>query len=506
MRSLGVAGALAIVGLCVVVACSSSDDAAQAPAPDVEAGSDAPVGQPPDGGTDADAGTSNSDGVQHSGSRIKLRGIETSEGTFLFTSPYDSMLGAICYPVRTVDGVLRCVPIGDATVTAFADGNCMMPLVSASTNTCTKPALAVKYTSSTTDRCDTRFTVYRVGSVVDVAKVFTMNPGTGCVQVNASPGTDYYAVTSQVQDTDLVTFTESLVPLTPDLGAYVLDGADGSRIQRSYFADTKRGKPCEPNLASDGQMRCTPRAKATTNGFSDMGCTAPAADPRECVVAFELFDDSTATKFERLPQKCAGFQTRAFPLGAKRASRDEYTSDGDGGCAGPLTSPRDVYDIGAEIAPATLPAMTPAPSGGPRLVGSTLVSGGVLAEYLTERVTDTMLAGSCHFATAADGKLRCLPDGAGVYFFSDDKCTVPLGVQSDECQSVKYLLRGDQSACSMQHVYLPGTKLDPASTPAYQGTGPTDCGLIGGSNSIAYYTLGAEVPPAMFEEGSYVTK
>jgi len=117
-----------------------------------------------------------------------------------------------------------------------------------------------------------------------------------------------------------------------------------------------------------------------------------------------------------------------------------------------------------------------------------------------------MLGGSCHFVTAADGKLRCLPDGAGVSFFSDIQCSVPLGVQVDECEPVKYLLRDDHGACPVQHVYLPGTKLDPASTPAYQGTGPADCALIGSSNSIAYYTLGAEVPASSFEEGTYVTK
>lgn len=507
MRSAGVTGGLVVVGLCVAVACSSSEDAAPPPAPDVEAGSDAPVGPPVEGEGGSDAGPGNGDGVQHGGTRIKLRGVQTAEGTFLYTSPYDSMLDSICYPVRTVDGVLRCVPLSDATVTAYADINCTTLLASVSTPSCVKPTLAVKYTSSATDHCDTRFTVYKVGGVVAAPKVYTMDPGVGCVQHDAPPNTEYHAVTSEIPSTDLVTFTESLVPLTPDLGAYVLDGADGSRIQRAYFADTKRGKACEPYVANDGQMHCMPRAKAAAGGFSDMGCTVGTADPRECVVAYEQFDDSTALQFDP-PLHCKSDVVHAFPIGAKRASRDEFTSDHDGGCFGPVTSPRDVYDVGPELSPAAMPVMTPSGSGGPRVVESTLVSGGVIAQHLTDRQTDTMLGGTCHFAIAADGKLRCLPDGDGAYFYSDDKCTTPLAVQVDDCTPVKYTLRNEPSAsgCTTQHVHLPGTKLDPASTPAYTGTGAADCLLVGGSNSLAYYTLGAEVPASTFEEAAYVTK
>jgi len=506
MRKLGVIVGVAVVGTCVMMACSSSDDAAPPSTPQAEAGGDAPITPPPaEGGVDG--GTADAGGLQHSGTRIKLQGVETSEGTFLYDAPFDSKLGSVCYPARTEDGVLRCIPSVQASVTTFADASCTMPLANTTKNSCaTKPTLGVRYISSATDHCDTRYAVYTLGALVNVAKVYTMNVGVGCVQYDASADQDYYAVAAPIAATDLVTFTDGIAPLTPDLGAYVVDGDDGSRIQRDYFSDVKRGKACDPNLAGDDQVRCTPRSKATAGVFSDMACSANAAVAAECVVPYETFDETTATVFSL--GNCARNKVRAFPLGAKRATQDVFDSDNDGGCLGPQQGPkRDVYDVGAEIAPATMPAMVPSTAGGPRVVEGTLVSGGVVAQHDSFSRSDTMLGTACHFATAADGKLRCLPNGIDAIFFTDDKCTLPLGVQVQDCGPVKYVLRSDLGSCGTQHVHLAGTKVDIA-TPVWQQTGPNaaDCLQVGGSNSIAYYTLGAEVSAATFEEGTVVTK
>jgi hypothetical protein len=507
MRTVGVIGGLVAVALGVMVACSSSgDDAAPAT---IEAGNGNDADAPPaESGTDG--GTTVDTNVQHAGTRIKLRGIETAEGTFIYDAPFDSKLGTVCYPSRTEDGVLRCVPQVTASITTFADGNCTTLLGERTKGACVKPTIGERFISSATDPCDTRYVPYSLGAVVDVAKVYTKSNGVDCVQSDASPDSEYYAVLAPIAPADLVTFTQSIVPLTPELGAYVLDGDDGSRIQRSYFTDVKRGKACDPNVAGDGQLRCTPRAKASANGFygafSDTACTASIAESAICTVAYETFDDSTATTLDQVSCKPNVF--RAFTLGAKRASRDEYRSDHDGGCTGPLVGTRDVYDIGAEIAPASMPAFTVTLGGGPRVVERTLVSGGVVAQHASFFVSDTTLGTACNYATAADGKLRCLPSGIGASVYADDKCTTVLGAQVEDCGAVKYVLRSDETggACnSVQHVHVPGTKLDVATTPAFQRNG-VNCMPIGGSNIIAYYTLGAEVPASTFAEGTVATK
>lgn len=501
MRRVGIVGALAGVGLCVVVACSSSNDAASSITPEIDAGTDAPSAPPADdGGADAggDAG-----GIQHAGTRIRLHGVQTSEGAFVYGEPFDSKLGTVCFPVRTEDGVLRCVPQADASIAGFSDPGCTTPIASRTKGACGTLTFATRYISSDTDPCDTRFATYRIGPAMDIPKIY-LSAGGACTGYDPSPDQSYYPVLGAVAPTDLVTFTESIVPLSSEIGAYVLDGDDGSRIQRDYFTDVKRGKACEANLGSDDQVHCTPRSKATTGGFSDPACATSAADPRECVVAYETFDDSTALRYGA--SKCGQNKVRAYPLAAKRASRAEFTSDGDGGCTGPVDSPRDVYDIGPEIAASTLPALVPATAGGPRIVQGTLVTGTVIAKYDPFRLADSTLGNACHFSTAADGKLRCLPDGPGAFLYADDKCTVQLAVQTEDCAPVKYLLRLDKAACATTHVHVPGTKLA-AATPTFSlASNGIDCLPVGGSNSIAFYTFGAELPAGTFEEGTVVTR
>jgi hypothetical protein len=158
--------------------------------------------------------------------------------------------------------------------------------------------------------------------------------------------------------------------------------------------------------------------------------------------------------------------------------------------------------VGALIAPATMPEVTIAPTGGPRITQSTVIADGTSIAFEEGRLVDTTLGVGCSFAKAADGKLRCLPEGASVLYFSDDQCKAPLGITSDDCAPVKYIQRVEGPACgTTAHVYLPGAQLDPKTTPAWF-LADGMCMGIGGTSATKYFALGAEVPATTFAEGA----
>ena len=484
-----------------MVACGSSDDGPGATAP--EAGTDAP-NDPRDGGRDA----ATTGSVQRSGTRLKLMGNESGEGAFFGAVLFDTKLGEVCYAVRSSDGSLRCIPARTADVPYFSDDQCTRALAAGSGD-CANVKFGSKYVVGSTP-CDFTEPLFRLGpKIATPAMVYAKNGATCVATTPAADGT-YYPVLSTVAPSELVGLAMSEVALTPSLRAIVYDGDDGSRFQRADFIDVARGKACTVNLGGDGKTRCTPKGiNQTGDGYSDPSCTSRAAIPAECTLPYEVFDDSTAVTFELGSGQCQLNTSRAFELGAKRATRDNYSKDADGGCAGPTPSPRDVFDVGPELAPATLPEITVGTGGGPRIVEKTYASGAVTV-FHTGQLTDTTLGIRCAFRASPDGKYRCFPQGIGASYFSDDQCKTPLGVTADTCElaTAKYIVVEKGAGCAeAPHVFLIGTRLDPATTTAYLPISGTCTALPpSSSNALAYFTLGAEVMASTFAEGKSVTK
>lgn len=485
----GLATSLGIVG-----ACGSSDDSpAQQPTP--EAGIDSSGPQPEGGGTDG--GPDGGSGLEHSGTRLLVQGITTSEGTFVGIELYDTKLGTRCYAAPTEDGVVRCIP-GDAiSAPYYADDKCTTVLAETTKGSCSVPTFGARRLSSTP--CDTRASYFRLGAKVTPAKLYVKS-GVDCNEQAPAPDGEYYAVTAALAPSELVTLTAKDIPVTAKLAVHVVDGDDGSRYRRDAFFDVARGKSCRVNRGGDDQLRCTPASSANADWFSDVGCGNRAALGALCNVVTEPFDDTTAQQFEL--GACGPNKVRAYALGAKRGSRDIYSQTPDGGCSGPTTSSQqEVFDVGAEIAASTFPKVDDGTTGGPRIVEKTYTSEGVL---LANRriVRDTTLGIDCAFQTAADGKTRCLPQDLYAAYYLDDQCTIPLAPQTEACKTPKYAL-AQEGTCATQttRVYTLGATIDPTTTPYYIRTS-SNCQQVGGSNSLTLYRLGTEVPASSFVEGT----
>lgn len=119
---------------------------------------------------------------------------------------------------------------------------------------------------------------------------------------------------------------------------------------------------------------------------------------------------------------------------------------------------------------------------------------------------------ACNFGKASDGKLRCLPSGAGSSVFRDDGCSVP----AFDVGCAKYLAVTTPRVCvecncsgGETRIHSVGNVI-PDNLPLYYGT-PGACATVAhpsyntdvGEN---WRELGAEVPASSFVEGELITE
>lgn len=487
--ALGATGGALAIG----VACSSND----------------PPGTPiPDAGVDTSHGVDGgSTALNHAGSRIQLRGTETPDGAFVFETLFDTKLGIDCGIGPTKDGEERCVPGNVIPVGSFSDATCTKPIGNVGKGGCvTNTAWGLGFASSPTNPCDNKRVPYKLGAIINPAKVYSSSSGT-CTEGVTDSAYDYYTVTEEPPVTDFVKFTRITVPLTAAISATVWEGDDGSRLQTNTFIDTARKQPCKITRGGDDKLRCVPQAEAQVNDrYSTSACADRVAVRAQCVVPYDIFDTTSATTFEL--DECLGAKLHAFPIATKRSTKDVYAQGaGDAGCTGPTASPSDVYDLGPEIPPASLPEIGTATTGGSQVALKTYLVGGAVVLTDSNRLTDVVQGQACFVDVGPDGKKHCFPIGPFSSYFSDDKCTVPLAVSSSTCTPAKYITSDQFNGCNRaQHVYQLGTKLDPITTPAWVSSNGT-CSAIGGSSaSTTYYTLGAEVPVSTFAEMKPATR
>ena len=120
---------------------------------------------------------------------------------------------------------------------------------------------------------------------------------------------------------------------------------------------------------------------------------------------------------------------------------------------------------------------------------------------------DTQLNVDCAFQGAADGVLRCIPTGQGIFvgYYADSGCTQPIVAQYKGCSPPLYAVVPEGSGCALQrmeHVL--------SVTGAYSGggmvyLGSTMCSATPASAlTVSYdlYTTGAEVPASTFVQAT----
>lgn len=111
---------------------------------------------------------------------------------------------------------------------------------------------------------------------------------------------------------------------------------------------------------------------------------------------------------------------------------------------------------------------------------------------------DSVLETPCEFEVAADGLLRCLPDGAGYWqHFSSPDCeasSVLVRVPVWYGATPAFTLELDFNSCPLRRrVFRVGPEHD---GPVYDGIGPGMCREVEASADIVDYSLGEEVDPA----------
>ena len=162
-------------------------------------------------------------------------------------------------------------------------------------------------------------------------------------------------------------------------------------------------------------------------------------------------------------------------------------SRGDGGSSG-VTDP--------------VPTAKADPESGSRLKAKYRIGDDGSKEYLSGVWYDSERQEDCSFATAADGKERCMPTSQlTVTFYGDASCSQPLAVGSPSC-APKYAMTFEPSACSAGtvHIYAIGATATPSklyvnANGTCMNAGPPD-------PASTYYQVGAEVAASSFVGGS----
>jgi hypothetical protein len=151
-----------------------------------------------------------------------------------------------------------------------------------------------------------------------------------------------------------------------------------------------------------------------------------------------------------------------------------------------------------------VPSASADPTDGRRLKAQYMLGDDGSKAYVPGVWFDSMRNETCSFAPAADGMMRCLPEGVQSDVFSDAACTMPLLIATSGCAAPAYGLTTDSAMCSTTagatHVYALGQTMTP--TMMYVTSG-TQCFPAGPpSTGFTFYGLGAEIPASSFVSAS----
>ena len=453
------------------------------------------------GGTDATAGAGGTDSIlvtdttAASGSRLRAQYLTTTDGTRQFHGWLDKNLGISCHFASAEDGEPHCLPNTTATLSsAFADAQCLQPLVQIAAGCSDAPSYVLQ---SSSGECGPTAQVFAVGAAQAPTKVYYTS-GTDCVPSDPPANQKLFALGAKVDASTFQGGMSAGVPSGNRLDPVYTLGSDGSKERTGWF-DTMNDSACTISVAADGKSRCLPTPSAIVQStFADSGCSQPLAQSIATTcdaasapsLAFSVDTSAcpaTKTIYARTAQ-FSGLQvwveqgTSCTPVTATGASYYQVT---------PINPPE--FELFLEVQP-----------GAARLRPEALVDAEGDSEF-GATLFDSARNESCTFANAADGQVRCLPDGAGV-LFSDAQCTMSLGVASPSCASstpaYARLARAD-SCPSDVSVFPIG-----ATTSARNLFGPDVDGKCSATSapSATLYTVGAELAPSAFALATLTTE
>ena len=392
-----------------------------------------------------------------SGTRLRARLVKVAGGPdTIFQSVFDNDLGTACRFVTATDGATRCLP-GSATL-YFADGGCKTPILRMDTG-CAPPT----YVSGAVG-C--QFSGFKVGVKTTPATVFT---GATCLGVGATG--DFYELT-RLGETTFVAATEQRDDRGAGLMMRYWKSDDGGLFPFGVW-DSQRAASCVPG-ADDYADRCVPAAAVSLSGlptYADDTC-------KKQVAAASADCEAEPVSAVRVPTSGTCGETIYYYDTSKLATvpyQSVQTMSGQTMCA-PLNMPpagETFYVVGDAIPSGALPDLPTVLDGTARLKLRRYESETSLPLDLDPIFYDAIHQSTCSPTMTTKG-LRCVPTRAArLSSFADDKCTLPLYVESKTKPDL---------ACAL-----------PSPDVAYIDKGGAVCG---GQSTLELYEIGAAVTPS----------
>ena len=215
------------------------------------------------------------------GRRLKIRWTRGPDGQLAFDSFRDTQLDTDCGFFRAADGEWRCLPFGFFLGTApidFADSGCTEPAFVDSRPTCNKHRF-VRRQDSTTNPCDTRYRIYKVGEELPADRVYWRpaptppNTETVCKLGGILPMAAAFRVGEELPVSMFVKAKRAPRADGHPVEAVVLEAEDGARVDSGWYLPAASGE-CSVIGLQDGRLRCVPDSVSeSTAYFADNVCT-----------------------------------------------------------------------------------------------------------------------------------------------------------------------------------------------------------------------------------------
>ena len=255
----------------------------------------------------------------------------------------DSASASPCSLFEAADQTQRCIPNTDASGASgqYTDSTCTTPAASTPDVGCGAPAYSGSYGQDS--QCNFFFRVFTVGPKL------TSLPYAGttanCTPFKG-PGFDWYSPGSEVPPSSFVQVT-----LLPPSGSTRLQrmnfATPGGLLQLSGWYDSSRHETCRMDVAADAQVRCLPdKFTGLGNAFKDAACTQP-------MVLWTTAICGSPPPYVITPDfNACPLLSHVYPRGAQLNVTTFYAG-GTVCTAATLQSSESLYEVGAEIAPAS---------------------------------------------------------------------------------------------------------------------------------------------------------
>lgn len=355
-----------------------------------------------------------------SGTRLRAIVFDSaSDRSLARTGWFDTVLGEECDVRRGDDGTTYCFPNRAGAFAQFADPACTVPLMRmrAPMDVASCPSMAQLGYVETFPRSEV-FRLGRVGALY-TGTVYQNAGGPTCDVLTAT-GLELYSVAEYLPLTDLVAFTEEVVPAGP-LGYIRTHSADGaSELDALRLVDMATGERCRVSSRTHGEVNCD--SESIPDGslaYVDAACTERA------VVTYQQPEAPVVRAYE--PDKC-GYVARHASIGTELTTY--YVRD-----AGTCTLRQTSMTGTRAWAVTELGVSAPMASGTLVVAGTGPIARGrwqfTTGHSLPSLLVDRTRNDDCYPIQVRDTlELVCAPiwSGPGARLFSDAACTVDTAV------------------------------------------------------------------------------